>query len=80
MLTQREIDRMSRLTETDFRAIVTAVEGGIDWEFFTLLLEGYYSDRALKMLKEGWEDASDRYHDKAEKIKDYRLKLTKLNV
>lgn len=80
MLDQNDMDKLSRLTENDFRAILTAVEGGVDYEFMIMLLEGYYFDRALKMCKEGWPDAADRYQDKAEKVRNFRMRLSKLNA
>lgn len=80
MLDQKQMDNMSALTETDFRAIVTAVEGGVDWEFFVMLLEHYYYDQAIRLCKGGWNDAVDRMKDKADKINDFRIKLSRLNA
>ena len=75
MLDQNDYNKLSNLTETDFRAIVTAVEGGIDWEYMVLLLEDHYFDRSVEMCRSGWSEAADEYLKKAEKIRDFRRKL-----
>lgn len=78
-MTQKELDKISHITEQDFITIVTAACGGVDWEMQAMILAQYEYQKALDMSKGGWCDAVDRHKEKADKILSFLETFRKMN-
>ena len=80
MLTQKDIDKISSIKEQDFITIMTAVEGGVDWEQMVILYANYEYHKALDLSKGGWIEAVDKHKDKADKALDYLNLFKRMNL
>lgn len=72
-------DCISCLTENDFKTIVGAVDGYVDWEFMAMLLAKHYYHRALELHNDKWLEASIKNREKADKIVAYLKIFRELN-
>ena len=79
MLSQKEYDKISHITEQDFITILTAVEGGVDWEYLILLYAMSEYDDAIRLMNAGWDDAVKIHQNKANKAMNYLNTFRKLN-
>lgn len=80
MLNQKDFDRISSIKEQDFITIMTAIEGGVDWEQMVILYANYEYHKALDLLKGGWTEAVDNHKNKADKAMDYLHTFRKMNI
>lgn len=79
-MTQKDYDKISHITEQDFITILTAIEGGVDWEYLILMYAMSEYDDAIRLLKGGWNDAVKIHEDKADKAMNYLNTFRKLNA
>ena len=88
-MTQKDYDEVSCIKEQDFITIMTAVEGGIDWEQMVIVYARSLYEYALRLLEDGKEqgkdydqikDAVKRYELKADKLINYLATFRKLNA
>ena len=80
MLTQKDFDKISSIKQQDFITILTAVEGGVDWEQMIILYANYEYHKALNLLQGGWTEAVDKHKDKADKAMDYLNTFKRMNL
>ena len=80
MLSQKDYDKISHIKEQDFITIMTALQGGVDWEYLIILYAMSEYDQALKLLKGGWTDAVKEHEEKADKAMNYLNTFRKLNA
>lgn len=78
-MTQKELDKISSITEQDFITIMTAAKGGVDWEQQAMLNAQYEYQKALDMCKGGWTEAVDRHREIADKIMNFLDTFRKMN-
>ena len=79
-MTQKDYDKISHIKEQDFITIMTAIEGGVDWEYLTILYARSEYEQALQLLKGGWNEAVSEHERKADKAMDYLNTFRKLNA
>ena len=79
-MTQKNYDKISHIKEQDFITIMTALPGGVDWEYLIILYAMSEYEQALKLLKGGWNDAVKEHEDRADKAMNYLNTFRKLNA
>ena len=79
-MTQKDYDKISNIKEQDFITIMTAVEGGVDWEYLIILYAMSEYEQALKLLKGGWCEAVSEHESKADKAMNFLNTFRKLNA
>lgn len=77
MLTQKDYDKISHIKEQDFITIMTAVQGGVDWEQILICLAKQEYEYALKLLSED-SDCVDSKARKVEAVKQHQMKADKI--
>lgn len=80
MLSQKDYDKISHIKEQDFITIMTAIEGGVDWEMMVILYARSEYEHALELLKGGWNEAVSEHESKADKAMNYLNTFRKLNA
>lgn len=80
MLSQKQYDKISHIKEQDFITIITAIEGGVDWEYFIMLYASNEYSEAVRLLRGGWLDGAEDHEEKAEKALNFLNIFRKLNT
>lgn len=82
MLNQKDYDKISHIKEQDFITIMTALQGGVDWEYLIILYAMNEYKQALKFLNKGgcWKRAAKEYEERADKAMNYLNTFRKLNA
>lgn len=80
MLGQKDYDRISHIKEQDFITIMTAIQGGVDWEYLIILYARSEYEEAIRLLKGGWNDAVKEHEDRADKAMNYLNTFRRLNA
>lgn len=79
-LTQKEYDKISHIKEQDFITIMTALQGGVDWEYMVILYAQSEYEQAIKLLQGGWSEAVKEHEEKADKAMSFLNTFRKLNA
>lgn len=80
MLNQKDYDKISHIKEQDFITIMTAIEGGVDWEQLVIMYAKSEYEKALRLIQDGWSDAVEDHEKKADKAMNYLNTFRKLNA
>lgn len=70
---------MSGISDLEFRLIIEAVDGYVDYEFMIIILALHYMKRARDMYHDGLEEASAKYEEKSDKLASFVQKYRQLN-
>ena len=79
-LMQKDYDKISHIKEQDFITIMTALQGGVDWEYMIILYAQSEYEQAIKLLKGGWSEAVHEHEEKADKAMQFLNTFRKLNA
>ena len=81
-MTQKDYDRISHIKEEDFKTIMTAVQGGVDWESILICMAKSEYEYAIDLMsKEGYDRRSVKDHElKADKMLHYLDVFRRLNA
>ena len=77
MLTQADYDKISSIKEQDFITIMTAVEGGVDWEQMVIVYAKSLYEYAIKLMRDASEKGQE-WDQIKDAVKSYDLKADKL--
>ena len=81
-MTQKDYDNISHIKEQDFITIMTAIQGGVDWEAILICLARCEYEYALDLMGEdGYDRRAVKEHEvKADKMMHYLNVFRRLNA